>query len=107
MRAFGGDYNLTIAKGNPSVINDSIQADVVRKAAAIVVGEENVKDINIQMGGDDFSHYSMIKPSCYCYIGAKKDDVSRQHHSGNFDIDESKIELIPNIYLQIIKDSLS
>lgn len=107
VRAFGGDYNLTIAKGNPSVINDSIQADVVRKAAAIVVGEENVKDINIQMGGDDFSHYSMIKPSCYCYIGAKKDDVSRQHHSGNFDIDESKIELIPNIYLQIIKDSLS
>lgn len=107
VKAFGGNYNLTITKGNPSVINDSVQAEIVRKAANVIVGEENVADINIQMGGDDFSHYSLIKPSCYFYIGAKKDNISRQHHSGNFDIDESKIELIPKIYYQIIKDRLT
>lgn len=106
VKQFNGDYVLNIKKGNPSVINNIFECESVRKAAAKIVGLENVVDIEIQMGGDDFSHYSLKKPSCYYYIGAKKDEVSRQHHSGNFDIDESKIDLISQIYIQIIKDKL-
>lgn len=106
VKPFGGEFSLNIKNGNPSVVNNVSECESIRKSAAKIVGSKNVVDIEIQMGGDDFSYYSIKKPSCYYYIGAKKDEVSRQHHSENFDIDENMIELIPQIYLQIIKDKL-
>lgn len=105
-RLFGGDFNLNIEKGNPSVVNDSNECNFVREAVRNVINDEAVSSIDIQMGGDDFSYYAMQKPSCYFYIGAKKDDISRQHHSGNFDIDESMIPYISRIYMEIIRMKL-
>ena len=106
-RTLGGDYRLTIAKGNPSVINDPIQCDLVRSAVSDCMGKDSVTSIEIQMGGDDFSHYSLKKPSCYFYMGAKKDSISRQHHSSNFDIDENVIGNMVKVYLSIIRKKLS
>lgn len=106
-KLFGGDYVLNIAKGNPSVINNPVECNVVRTAAAKVMGEDVLSNIDIQMGGDDFSHYAILKPSCYFYMGAKKDNISRQHHSSNFDVDESVIANIVKIFLAIIEEKLS
>lgn len=103
----GGNYTLNIAKGNPSVINDPAECNVVRAAVTKILGKDALANVEIQMGGDDFSHYSMQKPSCYFYMGAKKDGVSRQHHSSNFDIDEDVIPNIVKIFLTIIEEKLS
>lgn len=103
---FGGNYDLKYLKGNPSVINDSKECEIVRNAAKKVLGEEYISSINIQMGGDDFSYYAIKKPSCYFYVGAKKDEISRQHHSGNFDIDESVLSKMVDIYVEIVKEKL-
>ena len=103
---FDAEYVLNIKKGNPSVINDPLECEFVRNAAKKVLSSESVSSIEIQMGGDDFSYYSQKKPSCYFYVGAKKDNISRQHHSGNFDIDENAIKNISKIFIQIIKDKM-
>lgn len=103
----GGDYQLKIAKGNPSVINDPTECDLVRSAVSACLGKSVISNVDIQMGGDDFSHYSLRKPSCYFYMGAKKDSISRQHHSSNFDIDENVISNMVKVYLSIIRKKLS
>ena len=37
------------------------------------------------------------------YFGAKRDGVSRQHHSGNFNIDESVLVEFSNILYTIVE----
>ena len=103
VKLLGGKYTLDISRGNPSVINSLQACNMVKEAVKKVVGEQAISEIEIQMGGDDFSYYAQKKPSCYFYVGAKKDSVSRQHHSSVFDIDEGVLQNISNIYLQIIK----
>ncbi len=103
VKNFGGDYCLNIEKGNPSVVNSVGECNIVKSAVTNALGEEFISDIEIQMGGDDFSYYSSKKPSCYFYVGAKKDGVSRQHHSGNFDINEQAINEIERIFVEIVK----
>lgn len=103
VKDLGGNYILNIEKGNPSVVNSIGECNIVRNAVINALGEDYISDIEIQMGGDDFSYYSSKKPSCYFYVGAKKDSVSRQHHSGNFDINEQAMYEIEKIFVEIVK----
>ncbi|GHU48887.1 amidohydrolase [Clostridia bacterium] len=98
----GGSFKLNIARGNPTVINAPDISNIVRQCASSVVGTENVLGVDLQMGGDDFSYYSTEKPSCFFYFGAKLDSVSRQHHSGNFNIDERILIKFSNIFYNIV-----
>mgnify|MGYP001281260309 CR=1 FL=1 len=88
-KVMGGDYELLIDRGHPSVINAPNLVAKVEEVATHVLGSENVKLVGLQMGAEDFSHITRIKPSAYFYLGAKKDNINRPHHSSNFDIDES------------------
>lgn len=106
VKSFGGRYTLDISRGNPSVINSLQPCNIVKDAIKKAVGEKAISGIEIQMGGDDFSYYAQKKPSCYFYVGAKKDSVSRQHHSSIFDIDENVLQNISNVYLQIIRNTI-
>lgn len=99
----GGTYKLDILQGNPTVINAPDMSVIVRECASSVVGIENVVNVDLQMGGDDFSYYSIAKPSCFFYFGAKRDLVSRQHHSSNFNIDEGILTKFSNIFYNIVK----
>lgn len=101
--ALGGRHALKISRGNPTIVNDVAVSNVVRDCAASVVGDANVLDVDLQMGGDDFSRYSIYRPSCFFYFGARRDGVSRQHHSGNFNIDESVLVEFSNILYAIVE----
>ncbi|MCL2164330.1 MAG: amidohydrolase [Oscillospiraceae bacterium] len=102
----GGTYKLDILRGNPTVVNAPNMSAIVRRCAASVVGVENVVDVPLQMGGDDFSYYSIDKPSCFFYFGAKRDSISRQHHSSNFNIDENVLVKFSNVFYNIIENFL-
>jgi len=53
--------------------------------------KERVHEADLQMGAEDFSFMALAKPAAFFYLGAKMDDVNRQHHAANFDIDERVI----------------
>jgi amidohydrolase len=99
----GGTYKLNILRGNPTVINAPKVSAIVRRCASSVIGAENIINVNLQMGGDDFSYYSIEKPSCFFYFGAKLDLVSRQHHSNNFNFDESILVKFSNVFYNIVE----
>ncbi len=88
-QAFGGDYKLNIETGYPVTANDPEMARFVEKMASELIGAENVNEAEIEAGAEDFSFMAQTVPGAFFYLGAEKDDVYREHHAPNFDIDES------------------
>jgi amidohydrolase len=88
-RALGGDYELKIVKGCPSVYNDPDVAALVRSTAQEMLGEDVILRQEPAMGGEDFSYMTRKAPGAMFLLGAKRDTVERPHHSPQFDIDES------------------
>ncbi|MBI4674635.1 MAG: amidohydrolase [Chloroflexi bacterium] len=87
--AFGGDYRLKIEYGYPVTVNDPEMARFVGRMASHLLGAENVQEASVETGAEDFSYMAQAAPGAFFYLGAKKDDVDRQHHAPDFDIDEN------------------
>jgi amidohydrolase len=88
-RAFGGDYELTLIKGCPSVYNDPHVVASLRTLVTDQFGSEALLFNDPSMGGEDFSFMTRAAPGAMFLLGAKYDDRSRPHHSPIFEIDES------------------
>jgi amidohydrolase len=88
-QAFGGDYKLKIEYGYPVTVNDPEMARFVGRMASGLIGEDKVKEASVEAGAEDFSYMAQAAPGAFFYLGAKLDDVDRQHHAPDFDIDES------------------
>lgn len=88
-RAFGGDYELKINKGCPSVFNDAAVTNTIRDSATTMFGAESLVLQEKSMGGEDFSYMTRKAPGAMFMLGAKMDDMNRPHHSPIFDLDES------------------
>lgn len=87
--AFGGNYKLAIQEGYPVTVNDPEMARFVQRMASDLLGEDKVKEASVETGAEDFSFMAQAVPGAFFYLGAKLDEVDRQHHAPDFDIDES------------------
>lgn len=88
-RALGGDYQLTIEKGFPSLYNDPQVAEVIRQVAEEMLGADGLHPPEPGMGAEDFSYMARQAPGAMFSLGAQIGDKSRPHHSPIFDVDES------------------
>jgi amidohydrolase len=91
--AHGARYTLEIVdEHTPAVINDAEAAAVARKAASVVVGAEDVKEITPLMVSEDMSEILNRIPGCYILLGAMPPGGARgPHHNPKFDIDEAML----------------
>jgi amidohydrolase len=88
-RALGGDYELTVAPGYVPTVNDPGITWLVREVARDLLGEENVREAPLEMGGEDFSYLAREAPSCFFWLGgATPGEPDRRHHHPQFDADE-------------------
>jgi amidohydrolase len=93
-RALGGDFELTIIPGYIPVINDPTLTALVRQAGADLLGEGNVREALLEMGGEDFSYLAQQVPGCFFYLGgATPGEPERLHHHPRFDVDERCLPL--------------
>jgi amidohydrolase len=92
-RAFGGDFELRIAKGCPSTYNAPEVSAVIRKAARDLFGEDAILQREPGMGGEDFSYMTRKAPGAMFNLGAKLDDVDRPHHNPKFDLNEGAFKV--------------
>jgi amidohydrolase len=93
-RVLGGEYQLTLQTGYPSLRNDPILAAFAHNLAAGLVGAQAVEDIKPEMGSEDFSFFTQKSPGCYLSLGVRPPgQPMRLPHSPNFDVDESAIPL--------------
>ncbi len=88
---YGAETEFTWHPGYPPVINDPAGAAIAKRAASLIVGEENVVHQRYpSLGGEDFAFYLEKIPGCFVRFGAKKKGLEGvPAHSPYFDFDES------------------
>ena len=89
----GASVEVSLNTGTPVVVNRSNLTALAREAAAMVVGGDNVRQLETaNMGGEDFGYYLQHVPGCYVRIGTATDGVDHfPAHSSRFDFDERAI----------------
>jgi amidohydrolase len=91
--ACGSEAELSVRSLTPAVINDGAVAEVVRKAAQEILGEENVTSRERTTGSEDAAFFMQKVPGCYFFLGAANPQRGKvfPHHSSRFDFDEEAL----------------
>jgi amidohydrolase len=91
----GGSCEVDISVGYPFLTNDPQTTQVARKAAEEYVGAENIVDLTLWMGAEDFAYYSHEVPSCFYRLGTGNEAKGTTYgaHTPMFNVDEDAIEI--------------
>ena len=91
----GGKCEVEISRGYPYLENNPELTRRIKAAAADYVGQDNVVDIDITLGAEDFSYYSQIIPASFYRIGTRNDakGITSYVHTPTFDIDEDALKI--------------
>jgi amidohydrolase len=95
----GGKCEVDISRGYPYLQNDPGLTRRIRKAAEAYVGTENVVDLDITLGAEDFAYYSQIIPASFYRLGTRNEakGISAYVHTPTFDVDEDALKLGPGL----------
>jgi amidohydrolase len=70
---FGVEARVTLDRGTPPIVNPSQPVEWARRAAASIVGPENVVPLGfLNMAAEDFAHYMESIPGCFLRVGARE-----------------------------------
>jgi len=91
----GGSCDVNIDRGYPFLKNDDVLTMQARKLAEDYLGKEQVVDLDIWMGAEDFSYYSQEIPACFYRLGTRNEsrNITSYVHTPTFDIDEDALEI--------------
>jgi amidohydrolase len=95
-RGMNGECEFRLVKGSPVVKNDSELTARLRRVAVDLVGAENVVDMDIRMGAEDFAYYTHVMPGCFFRLGTgnpAKPGTQSGLHTAVFDVDEDALRI--------------
>ena len=87
----GGSYSFKFNEGYPAVINDEGCTAKLVKAAELVLGKENVIELERPiMAGEDFAFYQQQFPGAFFFLGSGSDEADSKWswHHPRYNIDE-------------------
>lgn len=92
--SMGGHCDIDIKYGYPYLKNDPALTERARAAAEAYLGVENVVDLELWMGAEDFAYYSQQVPACFYRLGTRNEarGIISGVHTPTFDIDEAALE---------------
>jgi len=95
----GGRCEVTISHGYPYLENNPELTRRIRHAAEEYVGKENVVDIDLTLGSEDFAYYSHVIPASFYRLGTRNDSrgITSYVHTPTFDIDEDALKIGPGL----------
>ena len=95
VHSMGGQIDLTIDVGYPSVYNNEKLNSVAKQKAGEFMGQENVEETEKRMGAEDFGYYSQLIPGCFYRLGVMNAEkgITSGVHTPTFNIDENAIEI--------------
>ena len=90
----GGSCDVNISVGYPFLTNDPETTEKARQTATEYLGAENIVDLDLWMGAEDFAYYSHEVPSCFYRLGTGNEAKGTTHgvHTPIFNIDEDALE---------------
>lgn len=97
--SMGGRCEVTISRGYPYLENNIELTRRIRAAAVNYVGQENVVDLDITLGSEDFAFYSHEIPASFYRLGTRNEarGITSYVHTPTFDIDEDALSLGPGL----------
>jgi amidohydrolase len=104
--SMGAGWELKYTRGYPPTVNDAQMAEVVRRCAVQVVGEERVVAPALAMGGEDMSFFLRRVPGCYYCIGVGREGAAPLHNP-KFDFKEDLMLLGVETHCRIALELLS
>lgn len=95
----GGRCEVKISHGYPYLENDVTVTRRIKKAAEEYVGKENVVDIELTLGSEDFAYYSHVVPASFYRLGTRNEakGITSYVHTPTFDIDEDALKIGPGL----------
>ena len=92
---FKMDVEIEYTDDYPLLYNDPEMTDLVVEAvkSANINEITDIIDCGPQPPLEDFSYYAKERPSCFFYVGAKKEDAPYPHHHPKFDIREDAMKI--------------
>lgn len=107
--SMGGKCDVHISQGYPYLENNPELTRRIRAAAEAYVGIENVVDIDITLGSEDFAYYSHVVPASFYRLGTRNDakGISSYVHTSTFDIDEDALAISPGLMAWMAVQELS
>ncbi|MCC5907197.1 MAG: amidohydrolase [Balneolaceae bacterium] len=87
----GGSYTFYFSEGYPAVVNNEESTQKLQKAARLVLGEENVIEMERPlMAGEDFSFYQQEFPGAFFFLGSGSEETDSQWswHHPRYNVDE-------------------
>ncbi|MFZ5971551.1 MAG: M20 metallopeptidase family protein [Bacteroidota bacterium] len=97
--SMGGRCEVDISRGYPYLENNPALTRRIKEAATQYVGKENVLDIDITLGSEDFSYYSQVIPASFYRLGTRNEakGITSYVHTPTFDIDEDALKISPGL----------
>lgn len=95
----GGKCEVDIHHGYPYLENNPALTQRMKQAAVEYVGAENVVDIDLTLGSEDFAYYSQIIPASFYRLGTRNESkgITSYVHTPTFDIDEDALVIGPGL----------
>ncbi|HZY80523.1 MAG TPA: M20 family metallopeptidase [Cyclobacteriaceae bacterium] len=105
----GGRCEIELSRGYPYLENNPEVTRRIRKAAEDYVGRENVVDIDLTLGSEDFAYYSHVVPASFYRLGTRNESkgLTSYVHTPTFDIDEDALRISPGVMAWMAMTELS
>jgi hippurate hydrolase len=102
--AFGASARLAYRRNYPPTVNTSAETEVVRRAAARVVGAENVvSDRKPSMGGEDFAFLLERRPGSYVWLGQGGGPSACNVHHPQYDFNDALLPLGASLWASLVE----
>jgi amidohydrolase len=107
--AMGGSCDFWIEKGYPFLQNQPELTKRLKTCAQKYVGKDNVIDLDLWMGGEDFAFYSQKVDACFYRLGTRNESkgIVSGVHTPTFDIDEDALKIGPGLMAYMAIEELS
>ena len=97
--SMGGKCEVKILRGYPYLENNVPLTKRIRHAAEEYMGKENIVDIELTLGSEDFAHYAHQLPASFYRLGTRNEakGITSYVHTSTFDIDEEALTIGPGL----------
>jgi len=95
----GGRCEIELSRGYPYLENNPELTKRIRDAAEQYVGKENIVEIDLTLGSEDFAYYSHQVPASFYRLGTRNESkgITSYVHTPTFDIDEDALRIGPGV----------
>jgi amidohydrolase len=107
-KGFQVKINLQCTDGVPPTICHGSVTSAVFDAAGKILGKENLKYYEPQMGAEDYGLFTQVVPGTFLRLGCGNPDKEIiQVHSPHFDVDETALPIAVEVFTEAVRSYLS